>query len=86
MAEKTERRGRVVNTPASYSGGPISAPIPVILSFRGFPQYILANDGIVYYISHDRFLPHSFQFIIQLTSFIRRYIRVAEKASLNNHK
>jgi hypothetical protein len=48
----TERRGRVVNTPVSYSGSPgfkslvrrLVIPIDV---FRGFPQYLLANAGLV---------------------------------------
>jgi hypothetical protein len=41
----TEHRGRVVNTPASYSGGPEFKSRPqwpaiLIKGFRGFPQSI----------------------------------------------
>jgi hypothetical protein len=48
----TERRGRVVNTPTSYSGGPGFDYRPrrsAILteSFRGFSQSLQANSGIV---------------------------------------
>jgi hypothetical protein len=49
----TERHGRVVNTPASYSGGPrvqISTRRPAIVTeaFRGSYQYLLANAGTVH--------------------------------------
>jgi hypothetical protein len=47
----TERCGRVVNTPASYSGGleyKILAQTPAILTgFLGFPQSLQANARIV---------------------------------------
>jgi hypothetical protein len=44
----TERRGRVVNTPASYLGGPgvksrPKRPAILIEVFRGFPQFLQAN-------------------------------------------
>jgi hypothetical protein len=69
-----ERRGRVVTTPALYSGGPgfeIWPPRPDILieGFRGFPQPLQANDG------HDCFLQNLFQFIIiHISPYHRRYI------------
>jgi hypothetical protein len=48
---ETERRGRVVNIPISYSGGPTFDYRPrrqAILTevFRGFPQSLQANSGI----------------------------------------
>jgi hypothetical protein len=51
-AALTERRGRVVRTPASYSGGPglKSRPRwPAILSegFLGFSQSLQANAGLI---------------------------------------
>jgi hypothetical protein len=51
-AALTERRGRVVKTPASYSGGPWlkSRPgWPAILSegFLGFSQSLQANAGLI---------------------------------------
>jgi hypothetical protein len=36
--------------------------------FRGFPQPLRSNSGIVLRLSHDRFLPNSFQIIIHLPS------------------
>jgi hypothetical protein len=52
QGQKTERRGRVANTHASYSGGPgfKSRPRrPALLTevFRGFPQSLQVSDGIV---------------------------------------
>jgi hypothetical protein len=48
----TERRGLVVNIPASYSGGHgfKSRPRPsaiLIEGFRGFPQSLQTNAGII---------------------------------------
>jgi hypothetical protein len=48
----TELRGRVVNTPASYSGGTgykcrPGRPAILIGGFRGFSQFLQANAGIV---------------------------------------
>jgi hypothetical protein len=46
----TERRGPVVNTPASYVGGPWFKSLPedrLSLGFMGFPQSLQANTGIV---------------------------------------
>jgi hypothetical protein len=48
----TERRGRVHNTPASYSGGlgfksQHWRPAILIEGFRGFSQFFQANVGIV---------------------------------------
>jgi hypothetical protein len=50
--QTTERPGRVVNAPASYSGCFVFEPRlrrPVILTegFRGFPQSLQANAGIL---------------------------------------
>jgi hypothetical protein len=49
---KIERRGRVVNPPASYPGGPEFKSRPrrsamLIEAFRGFRQSLQANAGIV---------------------------------------
>jgi hypothetical protein len=46
--DRTKRRGRVVNTPTSYSGGPgfdyrSRRPAILIEVFRGFPQSLQAN-------------------------------------------
>jgi hypothetical protein len=51
-ANPTERRDRMVNTPASYVGGPgfkSRHRRPAILTegFRDFPQSLKANAGIV---------------------------------------
>jgi hypothetical protein len=47
----TERYGWVINTPASYSGGPGSNLGPKTgfpdWRFRGFPQSLQGNTGIV---------------------------------------
>jgi hypothetical protein len=71
----TACRGRVVNTPASYSGGPgfkISARRPAILAevFRGFfsvPSGECIDSALK--LGYNRFLPNPFQFIIHLSSF-----------------
>jgi hypothetical protein len=49
---KTKRRGRVVNTPASYLGGPRFMswpwrPAVLIGFFNGLPQSLQVNAGIV---------------------------------------
>jgi hypothetical protein len=49
---QTERRGRVVSTPASYSGDPgfkyrPRRPATLTEVFRCFPQSLQANVGIV---------------------------------------
>jgi hypothetical protein len=49
---ETDSRGRVGNTPVSYSGGPgfHSRPrrtVILILVYRGLPQSLQANAGIV---------------------------------------
>jgi hypothetical protein len=59
----TERRGQLVNTPASYSEGPrvqISSRIPTIQTHavRGFRQSLQANAGSALKLGYDRFLPH----------------------------
>jgi hypothetical protein len=50
--EDIEGRGRVVKTPTSYSGGlgldsRPRRPATLIADFRGFPQSLQANAGIV---------------------------------------
>jgi hypothetical protein len=49
----TERRGRVFNSPVSFSGGPglksrPGRPDVLIEVFRGFYQSLQANPGIVH--------------------------------------
>jgi hypothetical protein len=48
----------------------ISAGTPAILtaSFRGFPQFLHTNTGIISRLGHDRFPQNPFQFIIHQTS------------------
>jgi hypothetical protein len=51
--DSTERHGRVVNAPASYSGGPglKSRPedrLSCLKIFRGFCQSLQINVGIVF--------------------------------------
>jgi hypothetical protein len=65
----TERRGRVVNSPASYSEGPgfksrPRRPVMQIEVSRGFPQSLQTNSGLCLKLGHDRFLPNPFPFII----------------------
>jgi hypothetical protein len=50
--KSTERRGRVVNTPASYSWVPsfdsrLRRPAYLTEGFRRFPQFLKENAGIV---------------------------------------
>jgi hypothetical protein len=50
--EGTERRGRVFDTPASYSGGPglksrSRRQAILIEVLHGFTQYLQTNSGIV---------------------------------------
>jgi hypothetical protein len=67
----TERRGRVVNTPASYSGGPGFNIGPE----TGYPdRFCVVSDrpsrqipGQYLKLGQDRFRPQPFQFIIHLT-------------------
>jgi hypothetical protein len=66
---RTERRGPVVGTPASYSGGPafksrpggrlswLTFPVVFLIPLRQMPGYYLT-------LGHDCFLPYPFQFII----------------------
>jgi hypothetical protein len=60
----TDRRGRVVNTPAAYRR-------PAILTevFRGFPQSSGKCRDTTVKVGHCRFLPYPFQFIINVSSF-----------------
>jgi hypothetical protein len=83
----TKRRVRVVTTPALYSGGPgFKSQYGDWLTdvFRGFPQFLLANAGIVpSKLGYDRFLPNPFQFIIHLPPFHSTLCNLSsEKASL----
>jgi hypothetical protein len=70
----TEPRGRVVNTPASYSGGPgFKSPSRDRLSWLSFIVGFISpsRQMSAYYLKliQDRFLPHPFQFIIYLLPF-----------------
>jgi hypothetical protein len=68
--DKTER-GRVVSTPASYSGVEVPGSNFGLETgyhdwgFRGFPQSLQEMPGQYPKLGHDRFLPHPFQFIIR---------------------
>jgi hypothetical protein len=74
----TERRDKVVNTPASYSGGPVfkSRPGDLLSWLRVFVVFLSPpgkyRDGTLKLGCH-RFLPRHFQFIVHISSFIRRY-------------
>jgi hypothetical protein len=65
---RTERRGPVVNTSASYSEGPRfkfqperpAIPIEVYVGFSVHPGECLDST---LKLGHDRFLPNPFQFI-----------------------
>jgi hypothetical protein len=65
----TEGLGRVGNIPTSYSeglGSNIGGPdIGYPDSFRGIPQSLRDNTGLVPQIMSRRFLPHPLQLIIQ---------------------
>jgi hypothetical protein len=41
--------------------------------FRGSPQFLQANGGIVPRLDHDRFLANPFRFVHQSPPDIRRY-------------
>jgi hypothetical protein len=85
----TERHGRVVNSPASYLGGPRFKFRPGDrLSWLRFSWFSSVPPGkcrdSTLKLGHDRFLPHPFQCFIHLSSFHSTLIvLVAEKASLN---
>jgi hypothetical protein len=87
-SDRTERRGRAVNTPASGSGGPgfKSRPQqPAIMTevFCGFPHFLQMNAGwdSTLKLGHNHLLPNPFQFIIiHLPPYHQRYI-VTEKVS-----
>jgi hypothetical protein len=71
--EQTERRGRVVNIPASYSRGPGFEHRPgdrltwCFSWFASFPPDECWDSTLK--LGHDRFLPNPFQFTIQLSPF-----------------
>jgi hypothetical protein len=84
-----ERRGRTVNTPVSYAGGPGSNLSPET-GYRncGFSWYSSASPGKcrdnTLKLVHDRFLPHPFQMIIHPSSFHPMLYNMSySKASLN---
>jgi hypothetical protein len=54
----TEWFGAVVTLDANSAG------TPAVLTFCDFPQFLLTYPGSVSLLSHDRFLPSPFQFII----------------------
>jgi hypothetical protein len=66
----TERRGQVVNTPASYSGGPRfksrsrrpAIPTEVFLLFYSVAPGECRDKTLK--LGRDRFLPNLFQFIV----------------------
>jgi hypothetical protein len=69
----TERRGRVVSTPAWYSGGPgfkslrgDRLPRLSFFMFFSVPPGKLRETALK--LGHDRFIPHYFQLIIHLSS------------------
>jgi hypothetical protein len=68
----TERCGRVVNTPASYSGFPrFKSQFGGWLSRQLFTFYLCPSrqvPSLYLKLDHDRFLPHPFQFTIHLLS------------------
>jgi hypothetical protein len=69
----TDRRGRVVNTPAWYSGGPGFKSLPGdrlprlrFFMFFSVPPGKLRKTALK--LGHGRFIPHYFQSIIHLSS------------------
>jgi hypothetical protein len=73
------RRGRVVSSLASYSGGPgfKSRPggrLPWLRVFMVFLSPSRQMLGQYLKLGHDRFLPHPFQFIVHYLPLIRRCI------------
>jgi hypothetical protein len=63
-----ECRGRAVNTPVSYSGGPGFKSRSGYWLSRGFSWFSSVPKGNCLYgilkLGHDRFLPHPFQTIV----------------------
>jgi hypothetical protein len=91
--DKTECCGRVVSTPASYSAGPRFKDSPEDRLYWLFVVFLSPYSTLQ--LGHDRFLSHTFQFIIQLSpvhssAFIvwvtekRRYIKYKQKNKTNN--
>jgi hypothetical protein len=70
---QTERRGPVVKTPTSNLGGSSIKSRPgdrlLWVSFVVFLSPSRQIPGYHLRLGHDRFLPNTFQFIIQLSSF-----------------
>jgi hypothetical protein len=69
-----ERHGRVVNTPASYSGGPrFNCPSWDRRPDWGSSWFSLDPPSQCHYsalkLGHHRFFPNPFQFIIRLSRF-----------------
>jgi hypothetical protein len=86
----TEKRPRTNgwNTPTSYSGGPgfKSPRVDRYLDWGSswfFPVSPSKFGDNSLKLSHGRFLPHPFQFIIHLSSIRRNIVFVTEKASPN---
>jgi hypothetical protein len=70
VQQMTKRRGRVVSTSASYSGGPgfKSRPADMLSRLRIFVVFLGPSMQMLEYcryikLGHDRFLPYSFQLI-----------------------
>jgi hypothetical protein len=82
----TKRGGRVVNSPASYSGGPAFKSRPQVwLSDLRFLVAFLSPSRLMpgYYLKlgHDRFVPNPFLFTLSFDPII--IVCVTEKSSLN---
>jgi hypothetical protein len=77
--EETERRGRIISTPAAYSGGPRfkSRPGNRLSWLRFFVVFLSPSrqmPGQYLKLGHDLSLPHPFQLIIHYHPLIQRYI------------
>jgi hypothetical protein len=76
---QTERHGRVVSIPASYSGGRgfKSRPGDQLFWLRFLVVFLSPSrqmPGYYLKLGHDRFLPHPFQFIVHYHPLIRRCV------------
>jgi hypothetical protein len=66
----SDRRGRVINTLALFSGGPGFKSLPGDrLSWLMFIVVFLSPSRHTLMLGHDRFLPNTFKFIIHLPPF-----------------
>jgi hypothetical protein len=86
----TERIARVVNTPASYSGGPRfnsrSGNRLSRLRFSWFSSVPPGKCWQCHNLGHDRFFPNPLQFIIHLSSLHSTLCNLLRKASLNKRQ